>query len=136
MTMSATQSNEIPANASPEARALIHRLDDGLNQMIDRYEALQAVNKALEAELVLTKSQLKAMIEGNVGEGVLHELALDPNTEPELKAKVGIALFQTEKPKLSAVMTTAAPVKLFDILEARRAQGKVIEQAPGPQDAA
>jgi hypothetical protein len=107
----------------------IKELAAGLNEMLDRYDELKA-------ELDLAKSQLKAIFEGNVGTGVLHEIALDPTADPNLRAKAAMALLQTEKPRLSAVMTTAAPVKLFDILEARRNAGKVIEQAPEGDSAA
>jgi hypothetical protein len=59
----------------------------------------------------------------------------NPNTSEGNRLKaLGLALpFERSKPPS---MVAVAPVKLFDILEARRAQGKVIEQAPSPPDAA
>jgi hypothetical protein len=125
----ALESNDIPENASPEARRLIVRLNNGLNLMIDR-------NEALQTELALAQKQLRAMFDGNVGVGVLQEIALDPTQEPSLRAKCAGLLLQTEKPKLSAVMTTTAPQKLTDIFKRVEAQGKVIEQAPAPNPAA
>jgi hypothetical protein len=86
--------------------------------------------------LALTKSQLKAMFDGNVGIGVLQEIALDPTQKAELRAKCAAQLSQTEKPKLTAVMTAAVPQKLTDIFKRVEAQGKVIEQAPAPDSAA
>jgi hypothetical protein len=109
---------------------IINELSAGLDEVLDRYEALAAQYKVQEAELALAKSQLKAMFEGNVGIGVLQEMALDPNTEPNLRHRCARDLAQTERPKLSAVMTNVVAPKLFDILEARRNAGKVIEQAP------
>ena len=114
---------------------LIKELNDALNVMLDRNEALQAKYQALEAELALTKSQLKAMFDGNVGIGVLQEIALDPTQKAELRAKCAAQLSQTEKPRLSAVMTTAVPQKLTEIMKRVEAQGKVIEQAPAPDAA-
>jgi hypothetical protein len=103
---------------------LIKELNDALNVMLDRNEALQAQYKALEAELALAKSQLKAMFDGNVGSGVLQEIALDPTQEPSLRAKCAAQLLQTEKPRLSAVMTTNVAPKLTDIFKRVEAQGE------------
>jgi hypothetical protein len=59
----------------------------------------------------------------------------NPN-EPQsnrLKSAFGAAPFERAKPPS---LVAVAPVKLFDILEARRNAGKLIEQAPPPPDAA
>ena len=57
-------------------------------------------------------------------------------TRRKRKPGLPVSELQTEKPKLSAVMTTTAPQKLTDIFKRVEAQGKVIEQAPAPNPAA
>jgi hypothetical protein len=135
----AAQSNEIPENASPEARELIRRLDDGLNLMIDRYERLTGMYNGLQAEHAEATGKLEVVSKGAVG--VLREIAHNQSLDPNLRCRAATALAPFETPKLSAVITTAAKFNLFDHLEktqvidleARRA--KVIEQAPGPDAA-
>jgi hypothetical protein len=99
-------------------------LDRALHLTLDRAEAAETEVKRLQG-------QLKAMFEGNVGIGVLQEIALDPTVEPSLRLKAATALSQTEKPRLSAVMTTAAPpVRLYDVLERKRLEA--LEQRSQP----
>jgi hypothetical protein len=100
--------------------------------MLDENEELRAVNKVQEAELALAKSQLKAIFEGNGMFGVLQQIALDPTVDPNLRERAANHGAPFERPKL-AMTASVQPVKLFDILEARRNAGKVIEQAPGPK---
>jgi hypothetical protein len=111
---------------------LIKELSIGLNETLDRCEAL-------EAELAEAKTRLasfeSAFAEGGTL-GVLQRLAHDPAIKTELRIRAASAAVAFERPKL-AMTASVQPVKLFDILERARAQGKVIEQAPpAPDDAA
>jgi hypothetical protein len=65
----------------------------------------------------------------------LQAIYRNPNTPEGNRLKAAAAALGFERAKPPS-MTMVAPVKLFDILEARRAQGKMIEQAPEPTDAA
>jgi hypothetical protein len=103
---------------------------------IERLRAEIAKQPALRAELASAKARLasfeSAFAEGGTL-GVLQRLAHDPAVDPNLRCKAAGLAVPFERPKLS--MTAAVqPVKLFDILEARKAKGKVIEQAPAPLD--
>jgi hypothetical protein len=107
---------------------LIRELSVGLNQTLDRCEAL-------EAELAEAKTRLasfeSAFAEGGTL-GVLQRLTHDPAIKTELRIRAASAAVAFERPKL-AMTASVQPVKLFDILEARKNAGKVIEQAPGPE---
>jgi hypothetical protein len=93
---------------------------------IDRLRTINA-RQAMEIEHLVAwaSSDLDALM-------ILQAIYRNPNT-PEgnrLKAAATALGFERSKPPS---MVAVAPVKLFDILEARRAQGKVIEQAPEPK---
>jgi hypothetical protein len=107
----------------------INELSEGLNETLDRCEAL-------EAELAEAKTRLAAF-EAAFAEGgtlgVLQRLAHDPALKTKLRIRAASAAVAFERPKL-AMTAAVQPVKLFDILEARRNAGKVIEQAPAPLD--
>ena len=64
----------------------------------------------------------------------LQAMYSNPNTAEGNRLKAAAAALAYERPK-QPTMVAVAPVKLFDILEARRQQGKVIEHAPGPDAA-
>jgi hypothetical protein len=103
---------------------------------IERLRAIVAKQPILEAQLATAKARLasfeSAFAEGGTL-GVLQRIAHDPAVDPNLRCKAAGLAVPFERPKLS--MTAAVqPVKLFDILEARKAKGKVIEQAPAPLD--
>jgi hypothetical protein len=59
----------------------------------------------------------------------LQAIYRNPNTPEGNRLKAAAAALGYERPKPPS-LSVVAPVKLFDILEARKAQGKVIEQAP------
>jgi hypothetical protein len=62
---------------------------------------------------------------------MLQAIYRNPNTSEGSRLRAASAAVAYERAKPPSLVAVA-PVKLFDILEARRAQGKVIEQAPGP----
>jgi hypothetical protein len=103
---------------------------------IERLRAIIANQPVLEAQLASAKTRLaafeSAFAEGGTL-GVLQRIAHDPAVDPNLRCKAAGLAVPFERPKLS--MTAAVqPVKLFDILEARKAKGKVALEAPAPLD--
>jgi hypothetical protein len=58
--------------------------------------------------------------------GVLQSIAHDKSLPPELRARAAGLAVPYEKPKLSMAVTASVP--LYDLLEARRQKGKIIEQ--------
>jgi len=103
---------------------------------IDRLRAIVAKQPILEGQLAAAKTRLaafeSAFAEGGTL-GVLQRLAHDPALDASLRIRAASAAVAFERPKL-AMTASVQPVKLFDILEARRNAGKVIEQAPAPID--
>jgi hypothetical protein len=94
---------------------------------IDRLRSVNA-RQAMEIETLVAwaASDFDALM-------ALQAIYRNPNT-PEgnrLKAAAAALGFERSKPPS---MVAVAPVKLFDILEERRARGKLIEQAPAPLD--
>jgi hypothetical protein len=108
----------------------VERLNDLANQALDENEALKAQLAKVQAKL----DGLIAAFEEGGSLGMLQVIGADKSLPIEIRIRaLGLAV-PYERPKLSAVMTAQAPVKLFDILERSRNAGKVIEQAPGPVD--
>jgi hypothetical protein len=62
--------------------------------------------------------------------GILQMMAHDASLDPQVRIRAASAAVPFERPKLSVTATTTVP--LFDLLEARRRKGKVIEHAPAP----
>jgi hypothetical protein len=100
------------------------KLNNGLNQMLDE-------NEALRAELAEVKDRLAALMaafDENGTLGILQLMAHDKKLPPEIRIRAAGLAVPFERPKLSMTATTTVP--LFDLLEARRNKGKVIENDP------
>jgi hypothetical protein len=103
------------------------RLNRALNEMVDRYEALETENAGL-------RRQLDALTNQDGAIAVLRAIAHAPDTPLELKVKAASALAPYERPKL-ALQAKTNVVRLFDTLdrahqrdrELRAAAAKVIE---------
>jgi hypothetical protein len=90
-------------------------------------------NDALRAQLADTKKRLDAIMtafneRGSLG--ILQELANDKRLPPETRIRAAGLAVPFERPKLQ--VTATATVPLYDLLQERRRQGKVIEHAPRP----
>jgi|SRR6516162_2972304 hypothetical protein len=90
-------------------------------------------NEALEAQLADVKSRLNSLMtafdeRGSLG--ILQYIAHDMRLPPETRIRAAAAACPYERPKLALTATTTVP--LYDLLQERRRQGKVIEQAPEP----
>ena len=113
-------------------------MDRALHQMLDENEALQYELKRIRGRL----DALVSAFDSNGTLGVLQSIAHDKSLPPELRARAAGLAVPYEKPKLSMAVTASVP--LYDLLEARRLKGKVIEQdgkvieqqAPEPPPAA
>jgi len=107
----------------------------------DDYERALGVmmtkNEQLTAELADVKSRLNSLMtafdeRGSLG--VLQHIAHDMRLSPETRMRAAAAACPYERPKLALTATTTVP--LYDLLQERRRQGKIIEQAPEPDPAA
>src|SRR6516225_8888762 len=93
-------------------------------------------NDALRVELADTKKLNAIMVafdeRGSLG--ILQEIAKDKRLPPETRIRAAGLACPYERPKLALTATTTVP--LYDLLQERRRQGKIIEQAPEPDPAA
>ncbi len=108
-----------------DPQSTIAQLDRALTQMLDE-------NDAMRAELARVKGRLDALMTAFEAEGtlgVLQLMAHDKNLPPEVRIRAAGLAVPFERPKLSVTATTSVP--LFDLLEARRRKGKVIEHEAG-----
>jgi hypothetical protein len=97
-----------------------------LDQMLDE-------NEALQAELAEVKGRLDALMtafdeRGSLG--ILQLIAHDKRLPPETRIRAAGLAVPFERPKLA--LTATATVPLYDLLQERRRQGKVIEHDPKP----
>lgn len=102
------------------------KLNNGLNQVLDENEALQAKLAQVQSRL----DSLMAAFEERGTLGILQMMAHDKNLSPEIRIRAAGLAVPFERPKLSVTATTSVP--LYDLLEERRRKAKVIEQDPGP----
>jgi hypothetical protein len=101
-----------------------------LHQMLDD-------NESLKSELADVKAQLNAIhtaFDERGSLGILQLIAHDMRLSPETRMRAAAAACPYERPKLALTATTTVP--LYDLLQERRRQGKIIEQAPDPDPAA
>jgi hypothetical protein len=106
--------------------SLVDKLDAALHQTLNEKEALQA-------ELARVRGRLDALMtafDANGTLGVLQHLAHDKTLPPEIRIRAAGLAVPYEKPKLSMAVTASVP--LYDLLEARRRKGKVIDHDHGP----
>ena len=90
-------------------------------------------NDALKAELAEVKGRLDALMaafdeRGSLG--ILQLIAHDKRLPPETRIRAAGLAVPFERLKLALTATTT--VLLYDLLQERRPQGKIIEQAPEP----
>jgi hypothetical protein len=109
-----------------EQISLVDKLNAALHQVLNEKEALQV-------ELSRVRGRLDALMtafDENGTLGVLQHLAHDKTLPPEVRIRAAGLAVPYEKPKLSMAVTTSVP--LFELLEARRRKGEVIEHDPDP----
>jgi hypothetical protein len=104
--------------------------ENALHTMMDE-------NENLKHELADVKGRLDALMtafneRGSLG--ILQLIAHDKRLPPETRIKAAGLACPYERPKLALTATTTVP--LYDLLQERRRQGKIIEQAPEPDPAA
>ena len=114
--------------AMSDAQPTMADMDRALHIMLDE-------NESQRAELARVRGRLDALMtafDENGTLGILQMMAHDQNLPPEVRIRAAGLAVPFERPKLSVTATTSAP--LFDLLEAKRRKGKVIEHAPAPGD--
>src|SRR6516225_2426120 len=100
--------------------------ENALHTMMDE-------NDALKAELAEVEGRLDALMtafdeRGSLG--ILQLIAHDKRLPPETRIRAAGLAVPFERPKLA--LTATATVPLYDLLQERRRQGKLIEHDPKP----
>jgi hypothetical protein len=97
-----------------------------LDKMLDE-------NDALKAELAEAKGRLDALMtafDEHGSLGILQLIAHDKRLPPETRVRAAGLAAPFERPKLQ--VTATATVSLYDLLQERRRQRKVIDHDPKP----